>query len=125
MKATFIIVITDQKRTQLMQDFDLFDKGRVITKTLAFDYKIKKNEIMDEKKVNSIITEQVKELTEIGKDVVFATLDSMLISHQPYFSTKVRQISDGTSWGMFHTLLKNKGYKVETTDDMYVKKVTI
>ncbi len=125
MEAQFIAIVKDPIMTEMMQRFDVFDKGKVVANIQKLNVDFKKETVVDEKKINETIDNLVKTFKEVKKPIAFITLYSKLINHIPYFDPTVRQVSNGKKFFMLHEWISHLGYKVETTNDMYVKSIKL
>ena len=82
--------------------------------------------IEDDKPIdfNQVIIKLKLSLEEVKRNVVFIGIrevdDKKTNEYLPFIKEGVQTISTGHQWGMFHNMLEQIGYKVETNEHMAV-----
>ena len=109
------IITYDIRKTKLLIQFDMFRKGDYITchpigESMLFNVEGKQRKI---KKV------KLKK-GETADDVLFIGRRESGV--EAYLKEDVRKISDGEKFCMLADYLESAGYKVETDENMFVKK---
>ena len=128
-KATYIAIFGDRRITAFMHACDVFEKGKIIAgmqkMTMTF-----KSKSISLKNAGAGITSIKEALEKTDKIVAFVHLlqveseDKILKNNkkiEPYLNTDVRIISDGEKFTMLHHYLTKLGFKVDLTEDCFIK----
>lgn len=110
------IIHGDKVRDDFMHACDIFEKGKILA-----DYE--SYEVSGEPDLDKLTETMQKTFEQAGRVVAFVsirTIDGVKNTKYPaYIKPEVQTISNGRSFGLFHKMLKQLGYTVET--DEYVK----
>lgn len=128
-KATYILISSDEWHNTFMTAADLFEKGKVLGTVEILEVSYKEGTRLTFKRASAPIR-QIEKLK--GRIVSFFHLvsiqnDNLVTfndgSVRPYINLAVRIISTGREWYMLKDYLRWLGLKVETDEFMYIKNV--
>ena len=129
-----LLILTPKMISRFMQAADVFDNGKVIGEIKEISIDFKEGEIVDFSRIEKLFpvlktafeSESQYQVQLIHAEQIESE-DNILKNNKkllPYFNPKVRQISDGSKFFLFCDFLKNLGFEVETTQDMYIKNLS-
>jgi len=126
MKILFDIFEGDDLQNKFMHYCDVFEEGKQLVEYCQAEMEFTENE-NDKLTLNDFnnLTVTLKTSYEhAGRNIVFVSIrevdDKKTNEYLPFIKEGVQTISTGHQWGMFHNMLEQIGYKVETNEHMAV-----
>lgn len=128
-KATYLLISSNEWQNTFMTAADLFEEGKVLGAVEQVELQYKEGTRITLKKAGRAIR-HIQKLK--GRIVSFFHLvciqNDNVVTHNdgsvpPYFNPAVRIISTGTHWYMLKDYLSWLGFNVETDEFMYIKSV--
>ena len=114
MEANFEIIVWDRKMTQLMKAWDVFESWKVMWEIKSVSLSYKKS--VDFKYVKKIMPTLVEAFEKQNQIVSFLHLvnlsdkNTIIMNEKikPYINPDVQTVSDGKTWFVLSTYIKNK-----------------
>lgn len=118
-KVILDVIAGDGMRNKFMHYADMFEDSKQLGEYQQMTVSGK-----PEMDINNISRNMKDALEKVGMNVVFVSVrqvgPTLTNDYERYIKPGTSSISNGHKWGMFHELLKQLGYEVETNERMQV-----